>query len=78
MLQDGVQWFLGVHKQQLAEDRKGEPRLGSYQRAVRALLKKQVVRVVVAMTALVKKIHIYEVMNRLAEHLDRLVYTVKL
>lgn len=71
LFQDGIQWFLGSHKLQQDREQEEGPRLSNYQRAVRSLLKKQVVRVIVAMTTLLKKVHLYEVMNKLALQLER-------
>ncbi|KAH3771868.1 hypothetical protein DPMN_173197 [Dreissena polymorpha] len=70
--QDGLDWFLGNHKLQL--EMKQEPdnqSLTNYQRTVLLLLqKKQVVRVTVAITTLIRKVHAYEVMNKLPQHLE--------
>ncbi|WAR13247.1 VIR-like protein [Mya arenaria] len=68
-LQDGLEWFLGTHK--LQGEQSGQRSLSNYQRTVMVLLqKKQVVRVIVAMTTLIKKVHLYEVMNKLALPLE--------
>ena len=69
-LKDGIQWFLGIHKQQQIESHDTE-KLSNYQRAVRSLLQKQAVRVIVAMTTLVKKVHVFETMMKLVIQLDK-------
>ncbi|XP_052817206.1 protein virilizer homolog [Mya arenaria] len=71
-LQDGLEWFLGTHK--LQGEQSGQRSLSNYQRTVMVLLqKKQVVRVIVAMTTLIKKVHLYEVMNKLALPLENAI-----
>jgi len=73
-----LDWFLGSHKLQLQkrdkqEEKDSDQSLSNYQRAVMLLIqKKQVVRVIVAMTTLIKKVHLYEVMNKLGQNLERL------
>lgn len=67
-----MQWFMGVHRLQTVKQEPGnEPGFSSYQRTVKFLLQKQVVRVIVALTVLIKKVHLYEVIRKLSLQLDR-------
>ncbi|KAK3591349.1 hypothetical protein CHS0354_040310 [Potamilus streckersoni] len=88
-LRDGIEWFLGIHC--LQEKNKSEPitvgkeeiqgesinsRLTCYQRFLTCMLQKQVVRIVVAMTGLIRKVHFFEILNKLSQTLDSVVDSI--
>ncbi|KAJ8303301.1 hypothetical protein KUTeg_019697 [Tegillarca granosa] len=77
---DGVEWFLGTHPLQKVkseiktEDTKPDTYTEScYVRFINVMLKKQVVRVSVGMTALLRKLHVYEVMRKLNSQIESVV-----
>ncbi|KAL3859118.1 hypothetical protein ACJMK2_009350 [Sinanodonta woodiana] len=88
-LRDGIEWFLGMHS--LQKNNKSEPvtsekeeiqgesmnsRLSGYQRFLTFMLQKQAVRVVVSMMVLIRKVHFFEILNKLIQTLDSVVDSI--
>ncbi|XP_071177036.1 protein virilizer homolog isoform X2 [Mytilus edulis] len=64
----GMDWLLGKHSLQ---DNTGQETC--YQRILNVMQTKQVVRVMVALTAIIKKVHYYEIMSRLSAFTERVI-----
>lgn len=81
-LKDGLDWFLGRHQLQVeneayikSEDLEGTSsgKQTCYQRLVEIMADQQMVRSMTALSALVRKIHLYEMLNTLALNVEDLL-----